>query len=292
MPDVTPREEQKLRRAVRKSLLILSENKRQQAEEEQRLRIVLRHIIKEAKVVPQHTNTGLNDLYEAIDKIKKTNIEAYQKLTTTCEQRMAFVHRWTQVWGMLFSNDKALRNIGTDLADQKFKKESTEEEKEQKEEELVQEIYKILFEKEEPIAMQITDPNLIASPPEPTEEEKHKERVKGLVTSTDDPDITGNSTAEKTIKQTKDVILNALEDLFGEDQVLFRKWFFIAFLGTVNHNTPEDLRELLDPGPNAKPWIGHFQAAELELQTIGIATCPELLPPPETLSSLNTVPVS
>ena len=75
------KDELRLRRIIRESLNIMSKNK---AEEEQRLRNILRHLIQEVKgntdvadtVV--HQNTGINVLDDLLKNIIKT-IEKYYK---------------------------------------------------------------------------------------------------------------------------------------------------------------------------------------------------------------------
>ena len=88
-------EELRLRKLIRKAILI-AENKRQNTkdkylEEEQRLRKIVRNLIKEDEVgdteESPYDNTGLNTLNTLFDNILKTVETGYKELASSKEQR-------------------------------------------------------------------------------------------------------------------------------------------------------------------------------------------------------------
>jgi len=294
MSNITSTEEQRLKTIIRKGLLVLSKNNHRQNLEEQRLRMILRHLIKEVKLkllnekeeTAVHASTGINELEGVLKAIKQTSKDGYKQLATEPDQRRAFIAAWKWLFKASFSNDIKLRNAAEDAA-KKIDKEGFDtaatpgaaaEETVETEEELMQEIYNILSEQEdaddddEPITMKITDPDLQTTEPEPvppTEEEEHEFKVSQLVTAPDDLDKIGPAAAVKVFNATKKQVLSIFNQLSGTDAENFYKWFFINMLGTQLSGFADE---------SIKPVTGHFQYAESELQTLGIETSPELLP--------------
>jgi len=298
MSDHTLTEEERLRRVIRKGLLVLSENKKKQAQYEQRLQKILYHLIKEVKnkLDPQflltekeekeiHASTGINDLEDVLKAIKTVSKDGYLRLTTSPDQRKAFIATWKWLFKAAFSGDVKLRQAAEEAAkriDQNgFKSpEPAEEEVIEIKEELVQEIFNVILEQEatiddeddEKITMKITDPDLQAEAPpepEPTEEEEQEMRISDLVTAPSDIDRSGPAAAVKVFNATKKQVLRAFDDLSGKDAEDFYKWFFINMLGSQNSGFESEA---------IKPVAGHFQWAENELMQKGIETSPLLLP--------------
>lgn len=294
MSDHTLTEEERLRRVIRKGLLVLSENKKKQVQYEQRLQKILYHLIKEVKSklnprflltekddVELHASTGINILADVLQDIKTVSKNGYKRLTTSPDQRKAFIATWKWLFKAAFSGDVKLRQAAEDAATRIGKDGFTREEPVETEEDLVVEIFNVILEQEaeeeveeddEKIIMKVTDPVLQVDEPEPelpTEEEEQETMVADLVTAPSDIDLPGPAAAVKVFNATKNQVLSAFDELSGEDAENFYKWFFINMLGSKLSGFDTE---------GIKPVAGHFQWAENELMTKGIETSPELLP--------------
>ena len=283
------KEEQRFRKVLRKLLEgYMKEKKQTQLLEEQRIRKVIRVLIKESKtellnekeeVVP-HASTGINELEVILQAIKDTSKQAYKRLTTSPDQRKAFISTWKWLFKAAFSEDMKLRNAAeaaaekidkngfetsAGAADELIQEQEVPEKQEVEEEE----------EDDEQFTMKITDPKLQTAEPEeevqePTEEEEHDFKVSELITSLDDVDRAGPRAAAKLYNATRKQVMAEFDQLSGEDAENFYKWFFINMLGTKLAGFEGD--------PEIKPLTGHFQYAEAALQKLGIDSDPELLP--------------
>ena len=298
MSNQTLKEEQRLRRIIRKGLLALSENKKKQVQYEQRLQTILYHLIKEVKnkLDPRflltekeeeeiHASTGINDLEDVLKSIKTVSKNAYMRLTTSPDQRKAFLATWKWLFKAAFSGDIKLRQAAEEAAKRIDKDgfqspDPAEEETIETEEDLVQEVFNVILEQEVPeededdekITMKITDPELQTEEPpepEPTEEEEQEMHISDLVTAPSDIDKRGPATAVKVFNATKKQVLRVFDDLSGKDAEDFYIWFFINMLGSKNSGFEAEA---------IKPVAGHFQWAENALVQKGIETSPELLP--------------
>ena len=298
MSNQTLKEEQRLRKIIRKGLLALSENKKKQVQYEQRLQKILYQLIKEVKnkLNPRflltekeekeiHASTGINDLEDVLKSIKTVSKDGYRRLTTSPDQRKAFIATWKWLFKAAFSGDVKLRQAAEEAAKRIDQggfeaPEVAEEETIETEGELVQEVFNVILEQEaekdkdddEKVIMKITDPDLqteIPPEPEPTEEEEQEMTISDLVTAPSDIDKSGPASAVKVFNATKKQVLRVFDDLSGKDAEDFYKWFFINMLGSKNSGFEDE---------SIKPVAGHFQWAENELMQKGIETSPELLP--------------
>ena len=91
----------------------LNETIRREEEEEYKLRLVIREIIKEAKEnANPHPNTGINKLRDSFRKAKATIKSKFQQLTTDPEQRKTFRAHMLNAFEKLFFELDALNAKG------------------------------------------------------------------------------------------------------------------------------------------------------------------------------------
>ncbi len=91
----------------------LWEQKKVEEQEEHKLRMVIRTLIKEAKETANpHPNTGINKLRDAFRKAKPTLKTKYQQLTSSQEQRDAFAAHMLRAFVRLFDELDALQAKG------------------------------------------------------------------------------------------------------------------------------------------------------------------------------------
>jgi len=89
-------QEKKLRKLIRKGIQIVFERRQKRDIEEQRLRKVIQHLIKESKGTTSvadkviHNNTGINELDSLLKRIITQIEDAYTNLSSSEEQRKSF----------------------------------------------------------------------------------------------------------------------------------------------------------------------------------------------------------
>ena len=207
------KDELRLRRIIRESLNVMSKNK---AEEEQRLRNIVQHLIQEVKgntdvadsVV--HRNTGINVLDDLLKNIIKTIEKYYKNLASTKEERDSFRYHYL----INFKNSLQPVNVNRAAAGSDTLQEQEDQEEQFK------------------LTVKDVDDDDIDSKPDPSmflparpEDEKAKETEEKEFVRADssDPAVKqGADFAEKAFNDTEKQILSAYESLtIPEDAKLF-----------------------------------------------------------------------
>ena len=204
------KDELRLRRIIRESLNVMSKSK---AEEEQRLRNIVQHLIQEVKgntdvadsVV--HRNTGINVLDDLLKNIIKTIEKYYKNLASTKEERDSFRYHYL----INFKNSLQPVNVNRAASGSDTLQEQEEQFK---------------------LTVKDVDSDDIDSEPDPSmflparpEDEKAKETEEKEFVRADssDPAVKqGADFAEKAFNDTEKQILSAYESLtIPEDAKLF-----------------------------------------------------------------------
>ena len=200
------KDELRLRRIIRESLNVMSRNK---AEEEQRLRNIVRHLIQEVKGTTDvadsvvHQNTGINVLDDLLKNIIKTIEKYYKNLASTKEERDSFRYHYL----INFKNALQPVNVNRDASE-------------------------TISEQEEKIKLTLAGDDDIDTPPDPSkflparpedEETQETEENQFVRADSTDPAIKqGADFAEKAFNDTEKQILSAYESLtIPEDAKLF-----------------------------------------------------------------------
>ena len=110
MSDITPLEEKKLRSIIRKGYLLMVENEKRQLKEEKRLRKVIQKLLQEAEGEQIITSTGISILQRVLDAIYEVSKDGYKFLTTSPDQRKAFLQTWEWLFKESFFGDVKKRN--------------------------------------------------------------------------------------------------------------------------------------------------------------------------------------
>ncbi len=275
--------EQRLRELIRRSYFVMNEVENKEKNNEKRLRQALRKIIKEAKNKQFHASTGVNELEVVLNSIYEVSKDAYMRLTTSPDQRKAFLMTWEWLFKEAFSGDVKRRNAAEKAAEEVAKRGFKAQEEPGSADDL-QEAKDLDGDgDDDKIVMKVTDPDLQINEPEPepspeeAEQAEEEANISDLVSTPDDMDRAGPDAAMKTFHNTKTVVLKAFDTLRGDDSEKFYKWFFINMLGSANSGFADVTQE---------PVIGHFQNAEKELERLAIPTDPNLLPT-EEVDELN-----
>ena len=235
---------QYIRNKIKKQLW---EQKKYEEEQEHKLRLVIRGLIKEAKEMANpHPNTGINKLRDAFRKAKPTLKTKYQQLTSTPEQRETFTSHMLSAFVRLFDELDALQAQG-DVEDeiQGIEAEAGGEPEQELEappgdEEIEDELESLLESilKEVEVSIDNDDDMDIVSDDEKEEEEKQKSQAEkdfdkkkegesekqefgaGL-----DGDTTGRNQAFDAFRLVQSYFSDAYLDLANEeDQKMYRDW--------------------------------------------------------------------
>jgi len=279
MSDITPLEEKKLRSIIRKGYLLMVENEKRQLKEEKRLRKVIQKLLQEAEGEQIITSTGISILQRVLDAIYEVSKDGYKFLTTSPDQRKAFLQTWEWLFKESFFGDVKKRNAiekaAKQIGNKGFETETAEEV-----EEVPEDLKEIVLSEQEKddddkVVMKVTDPALVKEPvekektPEEVETDEEDEFVKDMTTAPEGSDKTGPSEAVRIFNQTKNQVFNAFDHLKGDDAEKFYRWFFINMLGSENSGFADEAGENV---------VGHFERAELELKKDNIETSEDLLP--------------
>jgi hypothetical protein len=201
-------EELKLRKAIRN---IITENKKKELNEEQRLRSVIRKMLTEAKQADEvvYQNTGINKLRDLLRNIIPSIQDDYKDLTTSIEQRQAYINH-------LMAGIKNLLNIA-DLS--KNTKETS------KEKELEEDIEIDVF-KKDPSKIDLGLNKKEKPAPEPEDSRSEEEKlVSGDEMPLDPDQLTGMREAAITLKKIKTQITDTYETLSNpEDEKAFKDY--------------------------------------------------------------------
>ena len=201
-------EELKLRKAIRN---IITENKKKELNEEQRLRSVIRKMLTEAKQADEvvYQNTGINKLRDLLRNIIPSIQDDYKDLTTSIEQRQAYINH-------LMAGIKNLLNIA-DLS------KNTEETS--KEKELEEDIEIDVF-KKDPSKIDLGLNKKEKPAPEPEDSRSEEEKlVSGDEMPLDPDQLTGMREAAITLKKIKTQITDTYETLSNpEDEKAFKDY--------------------------------------------------------------------
>jgi hypothetical protein len=291
-------EEKRLRLSLRRLLETYLLEKKQFKLEEAKLRTMIRQLVHETQETnisksllnekeqaEIHASTGINRLSAVLNAIKETSKDYYMQLTSSPDQRKAFISTWKWLFKAAFSNDEKLRDAAEEAAQRinkgGFESPPVPEIEDTLAESLIQKVLNKLLEAveddeedDEAIAMKITDPNLKVEEPEeeiaiPTPEEEMETRISDLVTAPDDADQTGAADAARAYHATHKQVMSTFNELRGDDAEDYYRWFFINMLGSRGAGF-EDMQ--------IEPVTGHFQYAEKALEEKGIETSADLLP--------------
>ena len=242
-------QEKKLRSIVRKGIQVVLERREQQHLEEQRLRKIIQHLIKETKGTAKiadkviHKNTGINDLDTLFKSIITQIGDAYTNLSTSEVQRKSFRYHFLINWKNALQPVDANRFAPGVLNEQ---------------------------EETPDIEVAIADPD-ITDPPDPdkfipsrpediaaakeAEEEERAQKEKTFIKiDSDDPNVLQGATkAEDAWNDVEKQIITAYEQLIvPEDAEAFYdygltnlKLYFDSFEDEMN--TPSDIEEPRSP---------------------------------------------
>ncbi|QDP51422.1 MAG: hypothetical protein GOVbin630_120 [Prokaryotic dsDNA virus sp.] len=193
-------EEQRLRKVLRSLLKEFIKNKDQQKiQEEDRFRHIIRSLIGESLAAdvaaeqPQES-TGINALRRLLKNIIPTIEEAYKELTTSPEQRASFRAH------ILNAVDNSLRPATVNLI-------ASEEEEEE--------------DLEEKVDLEIgveEDKFIPARPQDEEEEETTQEETEDSFEEIEDMNTTGRNFASTTFNKVEKQILDAYEDIYADQQ--------------------------------------------------------------------------
>lgn len=199
-------EELKLRKAIRN---IITENKKKELNEEQRLRSVIRKMLTEAKQADEvvYQSTGVNKLRDLLRNIIPSIQDDYKDLTTSIEQRQAYINH-------LMTGIKNLLNIA-DLS--KNTKETSKE---------LEEDIEINVFKKDPSKIDLGLNKKEKPAPEPEDSRSEEEKlVSGDEMPLDPDQLTGMREAAITLKKIKTQITDTYETLSNpEDEKAFKDY--------------------------------------------------------------------
>ena len=236
-----PQTEQLLRKYIRNKInTFLNEEKQQ----EQKLRVVIRSLIKEAKdQANPHPSTGINKLRDAFRKAKPSIKTKFQQLTTSEEQRTSFVAHLLNAFISLFDQLDALNaqgkqpepeaaaSAGADAAVDTLaappEDEDIEGQIEKELQSVLQEIQVTVDDDDEGIDV-VSD----EKPKEKTQVEKDVDKKQALDTEREefgsgltDMDKTGRNQSFDTFRLVQSYFSDAYLDLDNqEDRKMFRQW--------------------------------------------------------------------
>tara|TARA_R100000231_G_scaffold120701_1_gene90844 strand:+ start:312 stop:1244 length:933 start_codon:yes stop_codon:yes gene_type:complete len=235
-----PQTEQLLRKYIRNKInTFLNEEKQQ----EQKLRVVIRSLIKEAKdQANPHPSTGINKLRDAFRKAKPSIKTKFQQLTTSEEQRTSFVAHLLNAFISLFDQLDALNAQGKQPepeaaasagADAAVDTLAAPPEDEDIEGQIEKELQSVLQE----IQVTVDDDEGIdvvsdEKPKEKTQVEKDVDKKQALDTEREefgsgltDMDKTGRNQSFDTFRLVQSYFSDAYLDLDNqEDRKMFRQW--------------------------------------------------------------------